>query len=153
MRHFRFFTAELSVTILFVLLLLGGFFACGPKELSKDKKDKIEQFLRSLVAATMREDYHRHNISIDVQVTRLTMDRIALQETKQDIRYFVVGTVSYIVKGKRTWQDGEGNTIELDPEQEITHWFSVGVLEDKYMGGDLLRDDRNRLTYYAEKPA
>jgi hypothetical protein len=74
-----------------------------------------------------------------------------MSETKQDVRYLIEGRVSYVIKGKRTWQDPEGNTIHLAPEQEITHWFSAGVLEDKYMG-ILLRDEKNRLAYYAEKP-
>jgi hypothetical protein len=142
----------LSGILLAVLLSVLCFSACRSRELTGDKREKIDQFLKSLVAATMKEDYRSHNIFIDVQVTRLTVDRIAAEETKQDIRYFIVGTVSYIVKGGRTWRDREGNTIDLGPEQEITHWFSAGILEDRYMG-EFLKDEKNRLTYYADKPA
>ncbi len=138
-------------TIMVFLALTISLSACGPKELAKDKREKIEKFLKNIVSATMEEDYRRHNIFIDVQVTRLTIDRISIDETKQDIRYSIIGRVSYIIKGRRTWRDREGNTIHLGPEQEITHWFSAGVLEDKYMGV-FLRDEKNRLAYYAEKP-
>ena len=105
-----------------------------------------------MVSDTTGEDYRRHNVFIDVQVTGLTADRVSITETKEDVRYLIVGRVSYIIKGKRTWQNREGSTIELDPEQEITHWFSAGVLEDKYMGA-LLRDKKNPLTYHAKQPA
>jgi len=141
-----------SGTILSALLLALCLFACGPGELARDKKEKLEQFLRTMVSDTMGEDYRRHNVFIDVQVTGLTADRVSITETKEDVRYLIVGRVSYIIKGKRTWQNREGSTIELDPEQEITHWFSAGVLEDKYMGA-LLRDKKNPLTYHAKQPA
>ena len=41
--------------------------------------------------------------------------------------------------------------IQLGPEQEITHWFSCGILEDRYLG-TLMKDDRNRLQFYADNP-
>lgn len=138
-------------TVLAVVFLTICVSACSPRELAKGQKEKIEQFLRNVVADTMEEDYRRHDMFIKVRVTQLTMDRISIDETKEDVGYFVEGRVSYIIKGKRKWLDREENIIQLGPEQEITHWFSCGVLEDKYMGV-LLRDKKNHLTYYAEKP-
>ena len=48
-----------------------------------------------------------------------------------------------------------GNNVtkvsQLGPEQEITHWYSCGILEDRYLGV-LLKDDRNRFTLYADNP-
>lgn len=112
---------------------------------------KIKQFIRKEVADSLEEDYRSHNINISVLVTNVRMDRITKKETKQDNVYYARGSVSYRIKGKRRWADKEGNIIELDPEQEITHWFSCGILEDKYMGA-LLKDSRNRLTFYADNP-
>ena len=78
------------------------------------------------------------------------MDKITQEETDEYVSYVARGSVSYVIKGKRKWKDKEGNLIQLDPEGEITHWFSCGILEDRY--GDLLRDSRNRLTFYADNP-
>lgn len=97
------------------------------------------------------EDYRRHGINISVFVTGLKIGRITKGETAEDHEYFVRGKVSYMIKGKRRWEDKEGNVIELEPEQEITHWFSCGILEDKYIGV-LFKDNKNRLTFYADSP-
>jgi hypothetical protein len=122
----------------------------GSNTVPKDKMERIEQFLRNVVADTLREDYQRHNIYIDVLVTDLRIDKVKKKETEDYIFYDAQGKVSYIIKGKRKWVDREGNIIQLDPEEEITHWFSSGILEDRY--GDLLKDKGNRLTFYADDP-
>lgn len=126
-------------------------YACESKKIPEDRVEKIKQFIRKEVADSLEEDYRSHNINISVLVTNVRMDSITKKETKQDNVYYALGSVSYIIKGKRRWVDKEGNIIELDPEQEITHWFSCGILEDKYMGA-LLKDGRNRLTFYADNP-
>lgn len=87
---------------------------------------------------------------VNAVVTRLTIERIRKEETLEFISYTAIGSVSYVIKGKRQWRDSEGNVIRLDPEAEITHWFSCGVLEDRH--GDLLKDGKNRLVFYADKP-
>jgi len=109
---------------------------------------QIEQFLKSTVAETLEADYKRHNMTLTVVVTGLEIDKIHKTETDTFISYVATGKVSYVIKGKREWKDEQGNIIRLDPEQEITHWFSCGVLEDRY--GSLLKDRRNRLSFYAE---
>lgn len=124
---------------------------CGPTGIANEKRVKLEKFLKKVVIDTMEQDYHRHGINISVIVPQLLMDRVSVSRTKQDIHYFVAGRVTYVIKGERTWRDSEGNVIQLGPEQEITHWFTCGVLEDRYMGL-LLEDKANRLTYYADKP-
>src|SRR5512135_1744997 len=98
-------------TIMVFLAFAISLSSCGPKELANDKRERIERFLKNIVAATMEEDYRRHGILIDAQVTRLTIDRVSVDETREDFRYFIVGRVSYIIKGERTWRDREGNTI------------------------------------------
>jgi hypothetical protein len=123
---------------------------CGGKSIPDNKKEQIEQFLRNVVVETQEENYHRHNIGINVVVTKLKVDTITQEETDEYVSYFARGSVSYVIKGKRKWKDKEGNLIQLDPEGEITHWFSCGILEDRY--GDLLKDSRNRLTFYADNP-
>ena len=109
---------------------------------------EIEKFLKSTVAETLEADYKRHNMTLTVVVTGLEIDKIHKTETDTFISYVATGKVSYVIKGKREWKDEQGNIIRLDPEQEITHWFSCGVLEDRY--GSLLKDRRNRLSFYAE---
>ncbi|HAM53611.1 MAG TPA: hypothetical protein DCP92_24055 [Nitrospiraceae bacterium] len=140
--------------IIFLLLVVFGIFcccACSSKKIPKKDEGKIEQFLKKIVAETLEEDYQRHNINITVLITHLKIDAITKKEIEQDNEYFVQGRVSYLIKGERKWVDKEGNIIQLDPAQEITHWFSCGILEDRYIGV-LLNDTRNRLTFYAENP-
>lgn len=141
------------ISIIVVSLILAGiyYFQRGPGTPPDDKKKKIESFLKTVVVDTLEQDYRSHGITITVQVTSLTIDRITKKETDQDNVYFAQGRVSYIIKGKRTWQDKEGNPIQLGPEQEITHWYTCGILEDRYLGA-LRKDDRNGLQFYADKP-
>lgn len=117
----------------------------------QDKKEKIENFLRTVVVDTLEKDYQRHNITITVIVTDLKADSITKEKTPEYIVYSARGRVSYIIKGKREWQDDEGNLVRLDPEGKITHWFTCEIFEDKY--GELYKDKyRNRLMFYADKP-
>lgn len=141
------------VTIIVVSLILANIYYLqhGPGAVPNDKKEKIKNFLKTVVVDTLEQDYRGHGITITVQVTNVTIGRITKNETDQDNVYFAQGRVSYIIKGKRTWQDKEGNRIQLGPEQEITHWFSCGILEDRYLGA-LIKDDRNRLQFYADNP-
>ena len=141
------------ITIIIVSLILAGIYYLqhGPNTVPNDKKKKIEEFLKTVVVETLEQDYRSHGMTITVLVSSLTIDRITKKETDQDNVYFAQGRVSYIVKGKRTWRDKEGNLIQLGPEQEITHWYSCGILEDRYLGV-LLKDDRNRFTLYADNP-
>lgn len=142
--------APILVSVLSVLFAICCY-ACGPKEIPKSKVENIELFLRDAVKDNREEDYRRHGINISVLVTGLKIEKITERETAQDNEYFVQGKVSYMIKGKRKWEDKEGHIIELEPEQEITHWFSCGVLEDKYIGV-LFIDNKNRLTFYADNP-
>ena len=141
------------ITIIIVSLILAGIYYLqhGPGTVPDDKKKKIEAFLKTVVVDMLGQDYRGRGITITVLVTNVTIDRITKKETDQDNVYFAQGRVSYIIKGKRTWQDKEGNLIQLGPEQEITHWFSCGILEDRYLG-TLVKDDRNRLQFYADNP-
>ncbi len=141
------------IIIIAASLILTGIYYLqhSPGAVPEDKKKKIEGFLKTVVVDTLEQDYRSHGMTITVLVTSLTIDRITKKETEQDNRYFAQGRVSYIIKGKRTWQDMEGNPIQLGPEQEITHWYTCGVLEDRYIGV-LLKDDRNRLQLYADNP-
>jgi hypothetical protein len=125
-------------------------YSCS-KKISQDATVKIELFLKKVVVDTLEKDYRSHNINIRVVVTDVKIDKLTKKETAQDNVYFAQGRVSYIVKGKRRWRDKEGNRIQLDPEAEMTHWFTCGVLEDRYLGA-LFKDERNRLTFYADKP-
>jgi hypothetical protein len=125
--------------------------SCGPREIPKNKVENIERFLRNAVKDNREEDYRRHDINIEVFVTGLKIERLTTKETEEDNEYFVQGKVSYVIKGKRKWKDKEGNIIELEPEQEITRWFSCGILEDKYIGV-LFKDKTNRLSFYADSP-
>ena len=139
--------------IIALALLLGGvyFFTRASVTVPADKKQQIEKFIKTVVVDTLERDYRSHGMTISILVTGITIDRITKKETDQDNVYFAQGRVSYIIKGKRTWQDKEGNPIQLGPEQEITHWFSCGILEDRYLG-TLMKDDRNRLEFYADNP-
>jgi hypothetical protein len=141
------------IIIIVIVLVLAGIYYLqrGPSAVPDDTKKRIEVFLRTVVADALEQDYRSHGITITVPVTSLTIDRITKKETDQDNVYFAQGRVSYIIKGKRTWRDKEGNLIQLGPEQEITHWFSCGVLEDRYLG-TFRKDDRNRLQFYADNP-
>jgi hypothetical protein len=144
---------KLIVIIIVLSFILAGiyYFQRGPGAVPDDKKKKVEDFLKAVVVDTLEQDYRSHGMGVTVLVTGVTVDRITKTETEQDNVYFAQGRVSYIIKGKRTWRDTEGNRIQLGPEQEITHWFSCGVLEDRYLGS-LLKDDRNRLQFYADNP-
>jgi hypothetical protein len=140
--------------LIIVVLMLAPLAICPSscsKKISQDTAVRIELFLKKVVADTLEEDYRSHNIDINVVVTDVRIDRLTKKETAQDNVYFAKGRVSYLVKGKRSWKDKEGNTVRLDPEGEISHWFTCGVLEDRYLGA-LFKDDRNRLTFYADKP-
>jgi hypothetical protein len=137
--------------ILLPIVLTICCYSCGPGEIPKEKAANIERFLRNEVRDAREEDYRRHDINIEVFVTALKTERITKRETPQDNEYLVQGKVSYMIKGKRRWEDKEGNIIELEPQQEITHWFSCGILEDKYIGV-LFKDNKNRLTFYADSP-
>ena len=139
--------ALILVSVLFAICC----YACGPKEIPKSKVENIERFLRDAVKDNREEDYRGHDIRISVLVTGLKIGRITKRETAEDDEYFVQGKVSYMIKGKRRWEDKEGNVIELEPEQEITRWFSCGILEDKYIGV-LFKDKKNRLAFYADNP-
>jgi hypothetical protein len=118
------------------------------RTISKNKAEQIKQFLSTMVARTLEQDYKRHNMRIIAVVTKLEVDRISSEETLEYILYSAQGRVSYIIQGQRDWIDQEGNRIHLGPETEITHKFTCGVREDRY--GDLLQDDRNRLAFYAD---
>jgi hypothetical protein len=134
-------------------LILAGIYYLqhDPGTVPDNKKKKAEDFLKTVVVDALEQDYRSHGIAITVQVTSLTIDRITKKETDQDYVYAAQGRVSYIIKGKRTWQDKEGNLIQLGPEQEITHWYTCGILEDRYLGA-LRKDDRNLLQFYADDP-
>jgi len=120
------------------------------QRIPSDRTKKIEGFLKKVVAETLKADYLSHNMDIEVVVTNMKIDKIHKAEGDMFISYLAQGEVSYMIRGKRIWRDKEGNIIRLDPEEEITHWFNCGILEDRY--GDLLKDRRNRLTFYADKP-
>ena len=126
-------------------------FACVSQKINNDTARKIGQFIKSEVADDLEKDYRAHNIDIKVVVTDLTIDGLSKSETAQDTVYLAQGKVSYIIRGKRKWKDQYGNIIQLDPEGEITHWYTCGVLEDKYMHA-LFKDDRHRLAFHADKP-
>jgi len=143
-----------KVTLLLALLLSAAgvyWLLGGPRPVPQDKIEAIRDFLKTTVAESLRQEYRSHGMTISVLVASVTIDRITKKETEQDNMYFAQGRVSYIIKGKRTWRDKEGNLIQLGPEQEITHWFSCGVLEDRYLG-TFREDDRNRLQFYADNP-
>ncbi len=123
----------------------------GSNTVPQQKKEAIQAYLKKTVVSFLEEDYHRHGMAMTAVVTDLTIDRVTKKETPQDAIYAVEGRVSYRIKGKRTWKDQEGNLVDLGSEQEITHWFTCGLLEDRYLG-TLRADDRNRLVFYADKP-
>jgi hypothetical protein len=121
------------------------------KAIPQNKVEAIERLLRTIVIDTLEKDYRSHHIDITVVVTSLKTDRIAKEVNPQYITYTAYGKVSYIIKGKREWHDNEGNLIRLDPEKEITHWFSCEILEDRY--GELFTDKyRIPLALYADNP-
>jgi hypothetical protein len=144
---------KLIIAILAAALVLAGiyFLRHSSSAVSNEKKEQIGKFIKTVVVDTLEQDYRSHGMTITVLVTSLTIDRIAKKETGQDNVYFAQGSVSYIIKGKRTWHDKEGNLIQLGPEQEITHWYTCGILEDRYLGA-FLKDDNNRLQFYADNP-
>lgn len=127
------------------------YFTGAPGSVSKEKTEKIKNFLQTLVAETLEEDYRRHNINISVLVPNITIDKIIKEKHREYLSYAVFGKVSYVIKGKREWHDAEGNLIQLGPESEITHWYGCEIYEDRY--GELYKDQyRNRLVFYADNP-
>ncbi len=138
----------LAAAVIFLTILP----ACTKTRISNDTRGKIIQFLKQVVADALEKDYRSHRIDIHAHVTDLRIDGITREETAQDIVYAVRGRVTYRIEGKRTWKDEEGNTIVLGPEQDVTHWFTCGVLEDKYLH-TFYTDDRNRLALFADNPA
>lgn len=136
---------------LVLLVSMIFYHACTPTTVPAAKVEKIKQFLKTSIAERVQKDYQSHDLYIHVLVTDLAIDRITIKETAQDTVYDVQGRVSYVIQGKRNWIDKEGNAVQLGPEQVITHWFTSGVLEDKYLG-TLFNDERNRFTFYADKP-
>jgi hypothetical protein len=144
---------------LFIIVILASLSAAvvyyltsGPKTVPKEKVARAGIFLKTLVAETLEKDYQRHNITITASVVKLEIDRITQEETPENISYDVRGRVTYIIKGKREWRDAEGNVIRLDPESEITRWFSCEIYEDRY--GEFYKDKyRNHLILYADKPS
>ncbi len=125
--------------------------ACTKVRIPNEKREKIGQFLKQIVADALEKDYRSHHIDIHAHVTDLKIDGITRDETAQDTVYAVRGRVTYRIEGKRMWKDEEGNTIVLGPEQDVTHWFTCGVLEDKYLHTFFL-DDGNRLALFADNP-
>ncbi len=131
-------------------VLLYWLFA-GSNTVPQHKKEAIQAYLKKTIVSFLEEDYRRHGMAMTAAVTDLTIDRVTKKQTSQDTIYAVAGRASYIIKGKRTWKDREGNLVDLGPEQEITHWFTCGLLEDRYLG-TFRADDRNRLVFYADNP-
>jgi len=123
----------------------------GPETIPKEKEAAIKKYLNTVIVETLEKDYQRHKINITVLVMDLTIDKITKNESREFISYTAYGKVSYIIKGKREWQDSEGNQIRLNPESAITHWFSCEILEDRY--GELYTDKyRIPLSLYADNP-
>ncbi len=141
---------QMRLIVLALLFPVLGAYACT-KTIPGDTVRKLDSFLRTTVASTLEQDYQSHRITVRVTVHALTMDRVTQRETAQDHVYLVRGTVTYSIHGSKRWKDPQGNVVELAPGQEITHWFTCGVLEDKYLG-TLFQDERNRLAFFAEKP-
>lgn len=129
-----------------LLWLLGGSRTVPP-----EKTEAVQSFLKAAVVESLEKDYQSHGIPVTAAVTDLKIDRITKKETRQDNVYFAWGRVSYLVRGPKTWRDREGNLIHLGSGQTITHWFSCGVLEDRYLG-TFRQDDKNRLQFYADNP-
>jgi hypothetical protein len=143
-----------KIIILIIVALavaVGYHLTSGPKAIPQKKVESIERLLKTIVIDTLEKDYRSHNINISVVVTSLKTDRITKEVAPQYISYTAYGKVSYIIQGKREWLDNEGNLIRLDPEREITHWFSCEILEDRY--GELYTDKyRIPLALFADKP-
>ncbi len=141
---------------LLLVLLLSAVVAywviSGPRPIPGEKTEAIRNFLKKTIADSLEKDYQRHGIPASAAVTDLAITRITKRETRQDTVYFAVGKVSYRIRGPETWRDPEGNLVKLGQEQTITHWFSCGILEDRYLG-TFREDDRNRFQFYADKPA
>lgn len=143
---------KIIILIIVVLAVAVAYhFTGGSKAIPQKKVEAIERLLKTIVIDTLEKNYRSHHIDITVDVTSLKTDRITREVTPQYISYTAYGKVSYIIKGKREWHDNEGNLIRLDPEREITHWFSCDILEDRY--GELYTDKyRIPLALYADKP-
>ncbi len=143
---------KIFILILLALAVVAVYhLTSGSKTVPPDKISAIEKYLKNIVVDALEKDYHRHNIHITVLVTKLKTDRITKEKAPEYIIYAAQGRVSYIIQGKREWRDQEKNLIRLDPEAEITHWFSCEIFEDRY--GELFKDKyRNRLVFYADDP-
>ncbi len=141
----------LILTVVLLTIMAVYWLMPGTGTISKEKVSAINKYLKTVIVETTEKNYQRHNIFISVLVTNITTAKITKKETPEYISYTAYGKVSYIIKGKRTWPDKEGNLIHLDPEKEITHWFSCDIREDKY--GELYTDKyRIPLTLYADNP-
>jgi len=139
------------IIIIFVLavsLVAVYYWTNRARPISKDKAERITQFLRTVAADTLEQDYKRHHMQMSAIITNLEVHRITSEDKLEYILYSAQGSVSYRVRGKRDWLDQEGNRIHLDPETEITHKFTCGVREDRY--GYLYKDDRKRFELYAD---
>jgi hypothetical protein len=143
-----------KIFILIVLALIIVTFywwTMGTETMPEAKIATIKKYLNTVIIDTLEKDYQSHNITIAVLVSDLAVDKITKKETVEFISYTAYGKVTYIIIGKRTWLDKEGNLIRLDPQQNITHWFSCEIREDKY--GELYTDKfRIPLTLYADNP-
>ncbi len=144
-------TAVLVAIALALAIGILYFLKTGSATVSQEKKVQLASFLKKDFADTTTQDYRSHGIQIDVAATNVKIDSITKKETAQDTVYFIEGRISYIIQGNKKWTDREGNRILLDTGREITHWFSCGILEDRYLG-TLFKDDRNRFILYAERP-
>ncbi|HEX9019975.1 MAG TPA: hypothetical protein VF903_01800 [Nitrospirota bacterium] len=136
-----------------VLTIFAGlyYFFGMPRPVPVEKTEKIQSFLKTLIAETLEQDYHRHHINIAVLVTLVAIDRVEKKDHGEYLSYTVYGKAAYVIQGKRDWRDAEGNLIHLDPETEVTHWFSCEIYEDRY--GELYKDKyRDNLVFYADNP-
>jgi len=132
-------------------LVVGVCCSCVSQEVHRDTVEKLVQFIKGMATNTLERDYRSQGMAIHALVSDVRIDPIARRETEQDHVYLVRGRITYRIAGNRVWKDKEGNIIQLGPEQDITHWFICGVLEDKYMH-TLFQDDRSRLAFYADEP-
>ena len=150
MHHALEMKKPIIVLIVIVLSLVSVYaWTNRPRTVSYEKTERIRDLLRTVVADTLEKEYKGHNIQITARVTKIEVDRITSEETREYIIYSTRGRVSYIIQGRRDWLDKEGNRIRLGPETEITHMFTCGVREDRY--GDLSYDRGRRLAFYADE--
>ncbi len=147
----RFHPSMNMKALLGLLLICSLPLGCSPS-VTPEKSQAIQRYLKTSIAESLEKDYRGHGMPVAASVTGLTIDRLTKKESQQDFIYLARGRVSYIIRGPKTWKDQEGNLIQLGPAQEITHWFTCGILEDRYLG-TFREDDRNRLQFYADNPA